>query len=142
MLVANAVVLANLAAKHRTPLIGLFEAAEAGGLMAYAASFPAIWHRAAFFADRILKGSKPENLPVEQHSIFDLTVNGRNRENCNPGSYRPHSDRQSPGRFEPGGAVRWNLRCGWSNAPMAKAMRAASAWTTTRRWIAGPVSYR
>lgn len=43
--------------------------------MAYAASLPAMWHRAAYFVDRILKGTKPGDLPVEQPAVFDLAIN-------------------------------------------------------------------
>ena len=51
------------------------ESAEAGGLMSYAASSVANYRRAAFFVDRILRGAKPADLPVEQPTKFELLVN-------------------------------------------------------------------
>jgi len=51
------------------------EAVEAGGLMSYGASFPALYHHAATFVDKILKGAKPAELPVEQPTKFELLVN-------------------------------------------------------------------
>ncbi len=77
MLIANARRVADLAAKNRLPTIGFKEYAEAGGLMAYAVNFPEIWRRAAVFVDRILKGTKPADLPVEQPTKFELVLNLR-----------------------------------------------------------------
>lgn len=51
------------------------EAVEAGGLMSYGASFTAMYHHAATFVDKILKGAKPSDLPVEQATKFDLVIN-------------------------------------------------------------------
>ena len=70
--------MADLAAKHRLPaMFGFREHVEAGGLMSYAASFPVMFRRAATYVDKILKGAKPSDLPVEQPTKFDLVVNLR-----------------------------------------------------------------
>jgi ABC-type uncharacterized transport system substrate-binding protein len=75
MLLANARQVADLAAKYRLPSIGFREYVDAGGLLAYAVDFPAIWRRAAIFIDKILKGGKPGDLPVEQPTKFELVIN-------------------------------------------------------------------
>jgi putative ABC transport system substrate-binding protein len=68
--------LAKLAAKTRLPAMwGLREQAEAGGLMAYATDLHDLGRRAAIFVDKILKGAKPADLPVEQPTKFDLIIN-------------------------------------------------------------------
>jgi putative ABC transport system substrate-binding protein len=68
--------IADLAMKHRLPSFsGEPGAAEAGALLTHGASIPDSCHRAATFADRILKGAKPANLPVEQPTKFELVIN-------------------------------------------------------------------
>jgi putative ABC transport system substrate-binding protein len=65
-----------LAAQHRLPAIyGTTELAKAGGLMAYGVDLPAMYRRGAWFVDRILRGARPADLPVEQPTRFDLLVN-------------------------------------------------------------------
>ena len=48
---------------------------EAGGLMSYGPNFPELYRRAADFVDRILRGAKPGDIPVEQPTKFDLIIN-------------------------------------------------------------------
>jgi putative ABC transport system substrate-binding protein len=65
-----------LAAQSRLPAVyGQREAAAAGGLMAYGASGSVLFQRAATYVDKILKGAKPAELPVEQPTKFELVVN-------------------------------------------------------------------
>ena len=68
--------LANFAAKSRLPAIyGILEYVEVGGLMAYAAERTDMFRRAATYVDKILKGAKPADLPVEQPTKFELVIN-------------------------------------------------------------------
>jgi putative ABC transport system substrate-binding protein len=68
--------LADLALKHRLPgMFGAKESVEAGGLMSYAADFNDMIQHAATYIDKILKGTKPADLPVEQPTKFDLVIN-------------------------------------------------------------------
>ena len=68
--------IAKLAAKSRLPAIYPFpEYVEAGGLMAYGPSVTDLFRRAATYVDKILKGAKPVDLPVEQPKKFDFIVN-------------------------------------------------------------------
>jgi putative tryptophan/tyrosine transport system substrate-binding protein len=53
----------------------LRELVEAGGLVSYGASFPALFRRSAEYVDKILRGAKAADLPVEQPAKFDLTIN-------------------------------------------------------------------
>ncbi len=70
--------IAQLAAKHRIPgLYTVREFVDAGGLMSYAADNSALFYRAAEYADRILRGDKPGELPIEQATKFELVVNLR-----------------------------------------------------------------
>src|SRR5262249_32836604 len=57
------------------PSIGAREYAEAGGLIGYGVNILALYRRAAYFVDRILKGAKPADLPIEQPTKFALIVN-------------------------------------------------------------------
>ena len=60
----------------------------AGGLMSYGENLAAMYHRGAYFVDKILKGSKPADLPVEQVTKFELIVNLRQRKAW-AGPFRP-----------------------------------------------------
>ena len=75
VLLANATMIADLAMKKRLPSCGFPELVKAGGLIAYGINFPDTDHRAATFVDKILKGAKPGDLPIERSSKFDVIVN-------------------------------------------------------------------
>ena len=65
-----------LAAKHRLPaMYGWRDFPEAGGLMSYGVILPDLFRRAAVYVDKILKGAKPSDLPVEQPTKFEFIVN-------------------------------------------------------------------
>jgi ABC-type uncharacterized transport system substrate-binding protein len=68
--------LADLAMKHRLPtVVGLREYAEAGGLISYGVDNSDMFRGAAVYVDKILKGAKPADLPVEQPTKFELVIN-------------------------------------------------------------------
>lgn len=76
MLLGQRAQIADFAAKHRLPAIyGIPEHVEVGGLMAYAANRLDIFRRAATYVDKILKGAKPADLPVEQPTKFEFIIN-------------------------------------------------------------------
>jgi putative ABC transport system substrate-binding protein len=54
---------------------GIREYVEAGGLMSYGASFPHLFRRAAELVDKVLRGTQPADIPVEQPTKFDLVIN-------------------------------------------------------------------
>jgi len=72
----NAKKIAELAIKNRLP--SMYEGGtwvESGGLMSYSANDLELFRRAAAYVDKILKGAKPANLPVEQPTKFELVIN-------------------------------------------------------------------
>jgi putative ABC transport system substrate-binding protein len=74
--ISNARALADLSLKYRLAAGANFiEYAEAGGLMAYGVNLSAMWRRAAYFVDKILKGAHPGEIPVERATKFDLVIN-------------------------------------------------------------------
>ena len=76
MFYINRARIADLALRGRWPsMFGSSEMAKAGGLMEYAPSSADNYRRAAIFVDKILKGAKPADLPVEQPTKFELVFN-------------------------------------------------------------------
>jgi ABC-type uncharacterized transport system substrate-binding protein len=68
--------LVQLTVKHRLPAISTTrEFAERGGLLAYGPNYSHNWRRAAIYVDKILKGAKPADLPIEQPTKFELVIN-------------------------------------------------------------------
>jgi ABC-type uncharacterized transport system substrate-binding protein len=73
---AQRATIASLAIKNQIPAIAPFsEFAEAGGLLSYGASFASMFHYAAYYVDRILRGTSPAELPIEQPTRFELCIN-------------------------------------------------------------------
>jgi len=73
---ANRVRISTLALAARLPVVYPYrEGAEAGGLLSYGANFPSLFRRSADYVDKILRGTKPADLPVEQPTKFDLVIN-------------------------------------------------------------------
>ena len=76
LLTTNRRRVATLALGARLPtMFGFREYVEAGGLMSYGTNFPDLFRRAAEYVDKILRGAKPSDLPVEQPTKFDLVIN-------------------------------------------------------------------
>jgi putative ABC transport system substrate-binding protein len=66
----------DLAAAHGLPVVSIYQDfARAGALFSYGPSLPAVYRRGAYYVDRILKGTPPDQLPVEQPTKFDLFIN-------------------------------------------------------------------
>ena len=67
---------AELAIKHRRPTMSnIKDVVEAGGLMSYSPNWDDLYRRGAIYVDKILKGAKPADLPVEQATKFELAIN-------------------------------------------------------------------
>jgi putative ABC transport system substrate-binding protein len=77
MLNANAKAIAEAATKRGLPSIAGRDLVEGGGLIGYGANLPELWRRAATFVDKLLKGAKPADVPVEQATRFELIINRR-----------------------------------------------------------------
>lgn len=75
LFITEAARVAALAERHRLPSIGSREYADGGGLLAFGVDFPAVWSRAATFVDRIFKGARPADLPMEQPTKYATVVN-------------------------------------------------------------------
>ena len=90
----NRVRINTLALAARLPTMhGFREYVEAGGLMSYGPNFPDLFRRAADYVDKILRGAKPADIPVEQPTKFDLVINLEDRQGARP---RRSRDRCSP----------------------------------------------
>jgi putative ABC transport system substrate-binding protein len=77
VLISNARPIAETVAKHRIPSIGFKEYVQAGGLACYAADHLRIWRQAGVFVDKILKGAKPGDLPINQATHFEFIINAK-----------------------------------------------------------------
>jgi putative tryptophan/tyrosine transport system substrate-binding protein len=76
LIFSNRVRISTLAAGARVPTMYNFrEYVQAGGLMSYGPNFPDLFRRAAEYVDKILRGTKPAEIPVEQPTKFDLVIN-------------------------------------------------------------------
>jgi putative tryptophan/tyrosine transport system substrate-binding protein len=73
---SNRIKISNLAVDAQLPTVCNYrEYAQAGCLMSYGPSFPTLWRRAADHVDKILRGAKPGEIPVEQPTKFELVIN-------------------------------------------------------------------
>jgi len=75
VLIAHSGRIAELAIRQRLPSISYIEYADAGGLFGYGVNFLALYRRAAVFVDKILKGARPADIPVERPTRFDFVIN-------------------------------------------------------------------
>jgi putative tryptophan/tyrosine transport system substrate-binding protein len=71
----NAAAIVEFAVKHKIPSAGFNELANPGGLIGYGVNFLEMSRRAAIFVDKILKGEKPADIPVEQPTKFEVVLN-------------------------------------------------------------------
>jgi len=67
--------IAELAVKQRLPSISFIEYAEVGGLFGYGPNILALYRRVAVFVDKILKGAKPADIPIERPTTFEFVIN-------------------------------------------------------------------
>jgi len=80
-LLAHRVQIVTFTARRRLPTLYPYrEFVQAGGLVSYAPSYPAMFRRAATYVDKILKGVKPSDLPIEQPTTFELVINFKTAE--------------------------------------------------------------
>ncbi len=96
-MIANRLHINTLAQRARLPTIyPAREYVESGGLISYGANYPDLFRRAAEFVDKILRGTKPSDIPIEQPTKFDLVINLKtakalglaSQEQCSPAPTR------------------------------------------------------
>jgi putative tryptophan/tyrosine transport system substrate-binding protein len=76
LLIAKSAQVIDLASRHRVPAVYAFRLfSDAGGLVSYGPNLPSVWRGAASYVDRILRGEKPGDLPVQAATKFDLIIN-------------------------------------------------------------------
>jgi putative ABC transport system substrate-binding protein len=75
VLIQNHKRIAESAIRRRLPSIGFLEYAEEGGLFGYGANYLALYRRAAIFVEKILKGAKPADIPIERPTTFEFVIN-------------------------------------------------------------------
>lgn len=74
----------DLATAHKLPIVSAFRSiAEAGGLLAYGVNIPSLFRQSASYIDRILRGEKPADMPVQQPTRFEMIVNLRSAKDLN-----------------------------------------------------------
>ena len=75
VLIANFKRIAELAIKQSLPSIGFIEYADAGGLFGYSVNFLTLYRRVPVFVEKILKGAKPADIPIERPTKFEFVIN-------------------------------------------------------------------
>ena len=76
LIASNTKSIVDFTVNYRLPaMYGATEMVDVGGLMSYAANVPNLFRRSAWYVDRILKGAKPAELPIEQPTKFELVIN-------------------------------------------------------------------
>jgi ABC-type uncharacterized transport system substrate-binding protein len=75
MAIENVNALVEFAVGNKMPVIGFTEVVGAGGLISYGVDTFALWQRAGYFVDKILKGTNPGDIPIEQPTKFELLIN-------------------------------------------------------------------